>query len=75
MGMFKIVASGLGFVVLGLVNLAVVYFLLSSPPIHFFYDVVPPAGPSSVYVPGKYNIIHVLVAFWRKESSWMHPTN
>ena len=27
------------------------YTAISSPPLHLFYDVAPPAGPSSVYLP------------------------
>lgn len=29
------------------------YYALASPPMHLVYDVAPPAGPSSIYVPGK----------------------
>ena len=29
------------------------YYLLASPPIHWWYDAAPPAGPASVYVPGE----------------------
>ncbi|CAB9511638.1 expressed unknown protein [Seminavis robusta] len=50
--LFKIAASGAVFLLLSLANLVVLYYLVSYPPIQFFYDAVPPAGPSSVYVPG-----------------------
>lgn len=29
------------------------YYALASPPMHLIYDVSPPAGPSSIYVPGE----------------------
>jgi len=29
------------------------YAFLISPPIHLFYDIKPPAGNSTIYVPGK----------------------
>ena len=49
----KIVLSAIGFVALSLANVVVLYYLLASPPIHWWYDVAPPAGPYSVYVPGE----------------------
>lgn len=48
----KVVLSGIAFLAACLANLVLVYFLLASPPIHLFYEGVPAAGPSSVYVPG-----------------------
>jgi hypothetical protein len=32
---------------------AALYYLAISPPLHLFYEVAPPAGANSVYVPGK----------------------
>lgn len=31
----------------------VLYFALASPPMHLVYDVAPPAGPSTIYIPGE----------------------
>jgi O-antigen/teichoic acid export membrane protein len=31
------------------------YYALASPPMHWVYEVAPPAGPSSVYIPGKFD--------------------
>jgi hypothetical protein len=32
---------------------AALYYLAISPPLHFFYEIAPPAGSNSVYVPGE----------------------
>jgi hypothetical protein len=31
------------------------YLVVSSPPLHLYYPVADPAGPSSIYVPGSYD--------------------
>jgi len=33
-------------------GLVVLYYALSCPPMHLFYDIAPPAGTSTIYVPG-----------------------
>jgi len=48
----KVVVSGIGYMAFSLTNLVLLYLLIASPPIHWWYDVIPPAGASSVYVPG-----------------------
>jgi len=37
----------------GIVFFFALYYALASPPMHLVYDVAPPAGPSTIYVPGK----------------------
>lgn len=50
--MIRLLLSGIALLALCLANLVLLYMVLASPPIHLVYDAVPPAGPSSVYVPG-----------------------
>ena len=39
------------------------YAFLISPPMHLFYDVKPPAGNSTIYVPGKEEMICLYFVF------------
>jgi len=54
---YKIGLSALVIIVLSLTNLVVLYLLVASPPIHWWFEIAPEAGPSSVYVPGTMTII------------------
>ena len=40
-------------IIIGIIGFFAIYFVIASPPMHWFYDVSPPAGPNTVYVPGK----------------------
>ncbi len=37
------------------------YFVLASPPMHLVYDVAQPAGPSTIYIPGKSEYLPILL--------------
>lgn len=39
-----------------LLSLVTLYYVLSSPPLHFFYDIAPAVGTSTIYIPGKYSM-------------------
>jgi len=38
-----------------LIGLIAMYYFVAAPPLHLYFAVLPHAGPSSVYVPGKYH--------------------
>ena len=40
------------YLVVGVLAFFGIYYALASPPMHLLYDVAPPAGPSTIYVPG-----------------------
>lgn len=42
-----------GALMAALLGLLGLYRLLLAPPLHLLFEAAPPAGPASVYVPGK----------------------
>jgi hypothetical protein len=40
-------------ITIGVVLFFALYYAVASPPMHWFYEVSPPAGPATVYIPGK----------------------
>jgi hypothetical protein len=46
-----IVAKSTGLAVAIIIGFFALYYFAASPPLHLFYDVAPPAGPASVYLP------------------------
>ena len=48
-----IISKFLGCFCFCITSLLLLSYAVSYPPMHLIYDVGPPAGPSSVYVPGK----------------------
>lgn len=46
-----LVLRSLGYAVMGIMILFGLYFVAASPPLHWWYEVAPHAGPASVYLP------------------------
>jgi hypothetical protein len=48
----KLVTRLIFWLIVGTVSFFALYYALASPPMHLVYDVAPPAGPATIYIPG-----------------------
>lgn len=47
----RLVLKSVGVIMAIIISFFALYYFAASPPLHLFYDVAPPAGPASVYLP------------------------
>lgn len=48
----KLVTRLTFWLIVGTISFFALYYALASPPMHLVYDAAPPAGPSTIYIPG-----------------------
>jgi hypothetical protein len=58
------VLKSIAMIIAIIITFFALYYFAASPPLHLFYDVAPPAGPASVYLPVRFSI-----ASWHRSSN------